>query len=358
MMTKQPKNIPFDLTTLPEFDNHTAVIGVSDTTIGLQGWISVHSVSLGPALGGTRFLAYESAEEALRDSLNLSRAMSYKCAMAGMQFGGGKGVMMYHPQLDRRQVLSRYAQVVDELRGLFKTGTDVGVSDADVVAMGEKTRHMLGLSPGDRGGLSTSSTAALGVYNAIKATCEYLYGRKSVEGVRISIKGVGKLGGELAVLLSLDGAILTVADIDNAQVERLQERLTIKAKVCDIDEIRTMPTQIYAPCALGAEFSVDAVRVVQAEAIVGGANNQLESELVGDLLWKKGVLYAPDYIANAGGLIYVADELEEGGFDLERVQRRVSNIADTLVGVYESASDLNMSTDRVAIDIAKKRIGQ
>ena len=275
--------------------------------------------------------------------------------MAGLSFGGGKGVIMNTSGLDKRAAFQRYALIVHELRGLFKTGTDVGIYDDDVQYMAKFTSNMLGVSPGERGKMSTSNVAALGVYYGIKASLRYKYGSDSLDKVTIGVKGVGKLGGELVRLLHEDGAALIVADIDSAKCQKLQnefERVTIAKST----EIHTLPMEVFSPCALGGEITSKKVKELKTSIVAGGANNQLAGDNVGELLHDYGVLYAPDYIVNAGGLIYVADELEPGGFNSKRVLDRTEAIGDTVWQVFRKAEDHNCATSVMATRIAEQRI--
>lgn len=328
---------------------------LDDEPSGLRAFIGIHNTNLGPALGGTRMKVYDSEEAAVQDVLGLSRAMSYKCALANLPFGGGKAVIMANGAKDRDQVLAAYARLVEKLRGLFKTGTDVGISDADVVNMARHTEHMLGVVAGDRGELTTGKTAALGVFHAIRATLSFLYGESDFHGRSIAIKGIGKLGGELARLVSEAGGRVIVSDVDEAACARLKRQLP-NADVVPNGQIHKQKVTIYAPCALGNEFTAESVAELQCEAVAGGANNQLANEKIGDELFKRHILYAPDYIANAGGLIYVADELEPGGFSRARVLSRTAAIENTMTAIFSEAKSQNKPTHRIADILALERI--
>lgn len=342
----------------PEFDNHEMLIAVSDKKSGLNGYIGVHSTLLGPALGGTRYQEYNSKEDAMRDALNLSKAMSFKCALAGLPYGGGKGVIFVpkNGTLTKPDMLAAYARMVENLRGLFKTGTDVGISDEEVRHMAQYTSHMLGVTEADRGELSTSSCASLGVFCSMKAALQVLFGSEDFIGRKIAIKGVGKLGGELARLVHEAGGDVTVADINPDNIQKLTT-LIPDIKVVDVDKIAHLDVDIYAPCALGAEFTHANVKKLHCKAVVGGANNQLYDETVGVTLHKRGILYVPDYIANGGGLIYVADELEPGGFNQQRVIERVHNIQHTVMDILTRAKQEAQPTSKIADAIAIERIG-
>ncbi len=341
----------------PEFENHEMVVAVTDEKTGLRGYIAIHNTNRGPALGGTRMQPYSSEEAAEKDVLNLSRAMSYKCALANLPYGGGKAVIIASEGMDRNGVLSAYARMVERLNGLFKTGTDVGIFDADVVHMSKDTRHMLGVVEADRGDLTTAKTAARGVFASMKAALQELYGSDTFADRKIAIKGVGKLGGELARLLREAGAEVYIADIDDAQVKKVSEQVPGSIAV-PLQEIHAQVVDIYAPCALGNEFSDEVIEALRCKAVVGGANNQLPNNSAGDKLFSKRILYAPDYIANAGGLIYVADELEPGGFSKERVIERTDAIQKTLSDIFGRSKTENKPTHLVADMIAEERMSK
>ncbi len=341
---------------LKEFDGHEMVLTLSDEETGFKGYISIHSTVLGPALGGTRMQAYKSEDSALRDVLNLSRAMSYKCALAGLPYGGGKGVIIAsNAGANRKRVLKSYARMVERMNGLFKTGTDVGIFDEDVVEMAKNTRHMLGVTKAERGNLSTSGVAALGVFVSMSTVLKILYGKDDFKGRTIAIKGVGKLGGELARLASEAGADVIVADIDRSRCLELKSKLK-NIKVVSVSKIYKQAVDIYAPCALGNEFTDNVIAELCCRSIVGGANNQLPDISAGDKIFDKGIIYAPDYIVNAGGLIYVADELEKGGFQKDRVIKRTNAIKETLRGVLSRSMKEKIPTYRIADKIAIERI--
>ena len=339
----------------PEFDNHEFVMAVSEEESGLKAFIAIHNTNRGPALGGTRMKAYVSEASAVQDVLNLSRAMSYKCALANLPYGGGKAVIMGNNQLDRAQVLTAYARLVEKLRGLFKTGTDVGISDQDVMHMAAATSHMLGVVAGDRGDLNTSNVAALGVFHGIKAVVRQLNGSASLVGQTVAIKGIGKLGGELTRLVLEAGGKVVVSDVNPAACIAI-EKLFPGLKIVDNKTIHQQEVDVYAPCALGNEFNVTTIPQLRCKAIVGGANNQLENTAAGDLLHKRNILYAPDYIANAGGLIYVADELEDTGFNKQRVLLRTAGIEETLGLIFEESKRQNLPSHIIADRLGLERM--
>lgn len=345
----------FDLNRFKEFDNHEMLMTISDAQSGLNGYIGIHNTNLGPALGGTRLRQYRSQTLAIRDALNLSKAMSYKCALAGLPFGGGKAVIVDTKGLDKKALLTAYSRMIENLGGLFKTGTDVGINDEDVSHMSTITKHVLGVTKADRGDMSTSKIAALGVFYSITASLNEVYGTSELKGRKINIKGVGKLGSELVKLLHAEGARIFISDIDLNKCQNLKEQYP-NINIVNNNMIFTIDSDVYAPCALGGEFTASNVKKIKTKIIAGGANNQLLNERVGDLIFSRNILYAPDYVANSGGLIYVADELEEDGFQLDRVLKRTLKIKDTLNEVFKMSKELQMSTNRIANDIAIKKL--
>jgi glutamate dehydrogenase/leucine dehydrogenase len=341
----------------PEFANHEMLIALTDADAGLIGYIGIHNTALGPALGGTRLQEYDTPNEALRDALNLSKAMSYKCALAGLPYGGGKGVI-FLPKggtYNRAAILTAYAKSVEKLRGLFRTGTDVGVSDQDVQHMAQSTSYMLGVSEADRGDLTTSGCAAQGVFYSIQATIEALYDSRDLSGRRVAIKGVGKLGGELARLLAEAGAEILIADTNADNIQKVLSAVP-EAKVLSVAQIAGQAVDVYAPCALGAEFTRDSIKKLRSRAICGGANNQLATPDVAQALHARGILYVPDYIANGGGLVYVADELEPGGFNQQRVRDRVEAVGQTVAEIIARSAQESLSPSVVADKVAEERM--
>ncbi len=349
----------FDPSSLKEFDGHEMVVLINDKATGLQGIVSLHSTALGPALGGTRMLPYPSNKAALRDVLNLSSAMSFKCALAGLPFGGGKAVIIDSPDslISKKEKLVAYARMIEKLGGIFKTGTDVGITDKDVAHMARHSKHMLGVSKADRGELTTSKLAALGVYYAIEVSLETVFGSESVKGRKVAVKGLGKLGGELVRLLYENGAILFVSDIDESKCRKIK-KLYPGVQVVGNKIITTLPVDVFAPCALGKELTSVSIKKIRSKIVAGGANNQLASDRVGDQLFDLGILYAPDYIANAGGLIYVADELENDGFQQKRVLERTANIKLTLREIFNQSQKTGIPTHKIANAIAIQRMSQ
>lgn len=340
-----------------ESGEHEFLMSLHDQESGLRAYVAIHNTNRGPALGGTRMVAYESDGAAIEDVLNLSRAMSYKNALANLPYGGGKGVILLDQQSDRRATLKAYSRLIDKLGGLIRTGTDVGISDSDVVLMGEESKYMLGLTDADRGDLTTGKTAALGVYCAMKASLRRLNGNNDFNGIKVAIKGAGKLGEELTRLITNSGGQVFISDINPERCNEVQQKYH-NVNVVHNDEVHKQHVDIYSPNALGNEFTVSNINQLNCRAIVGGANNQLADEETGNLIFQRGILYAPDYIVNAGGLIYVADELEPGGFNKHRVVERVEAIEGTLMDIFERAAQENIPNNQMADIVARSRIAK
>lgn len=343
------------LSQYPEYDGHEFVIFLRDEASGLDAVIAIHSRARGMAHGGTRVKQYDTEDGALRDALNLSHAMTNKSALADLPYGGAKGVISLPAgEYDKSKILAAYAERVSSLKGLFHTGTDVGLTDEDALFMSQHCPYILGTKTNPEG-YTTSKTAALGVLHAIKAAAQHKYGSADLTGKKVGVKGVGKLGAELVRLLHGEGAQLVVADINQQSAEALSQEYP-GVTVVSADEVTKTRLDIYAPCAMGSEFDAEVVAGLDCDIVCGGANNQLLNDEAGDLLFQKGILYAPDYIANAGGLIFICEELESDGFNLERLLSRVQSIGKTLSSIFERSEAQQLGTHRVADQIAKEKI--
>jgi leucine dehydrogenase len=328
---------------------------------GLYTIVAVHSTARGPSLGGCRMWTYGDTVEAMRDALRLSRAMTYKSAVAGLPLGGGKGVIKLPPGTpppqgdERRAVLLDFAETVDMLDGAYLTAEDVGTSEPDMETIAETTRHVTGLAVERGGSGDPSPWTALGVEAAIQVACERVFGSPSVEGRRIAVVGVGSVGGRLAELLAEDGAELVLADIDDSR-RTLADRLG--AEWTDPVSALTADVDVVAPCALGGVLDEETVPRLRASAIAGAANNQLAHEAVGELLAARGILWVPDFVANAGGVVNIAVELEPEGYDTARAETRVRAIADTVRTVLDHAEATRATPLAAAMEIARRRVAE
>lgn len=343
------------LNSVPEFDDHELVSILYDEVSGLFGIISIHNTNLGPATGGTRMRVYRSRLEAVRDSLALARAMTYKCAMAGVKFGGGKGVIMGDPKKKRPNLLRAYGARVDFFGGHFTTGPDMGITDDDAKEMARSTKYVLGQNDKAGSHEGTSAMAALGVFYAVEVCVKNYFGDSKLANRIFAVKGVGQLGSSLVGHLVERGANVLIADIDVDQVRRVKSRYP-QVKIVDPETIHQVDVDVFCPCANGGDLSTRAIKKIKAPIIVGGANNQLTEPRVGELLYREGRLFAPDYIVNAGGLINIVDELEPGGYSRVRVLERIEGIRDTLQNILDLSRQTNRPTNFVADQIAEKKI--
>jgi len=315
---------------------HEQVVRFTDATTGLLGYVAIHSTALGPALGGTRFHPYPDESAAVGDALRLSTAMSYKNALAGLAHGGGKAVIVGDPATDKRPDLLRaYGRVIESLGGRYVTACDSGTTVADMDVIDQTCRFVTGRSP-QRGGAGDSSVlTAFGLYQAMKAAAEVRWGEPSLAGRLVGVRGAGKVGAALVEHLLADGARVVVSDVDPARVARVLAHHPQVRPATDNDALVAEPLDVYSPCSLGAELD-DAVAARLTAAIVcGGANNQLVHPGVARMLADRGVLYAPDFLVNSGGVIQVADELQ--GYDPARARAAAAKIGDTTREVLTAA---------------------
>src|SRR5437870_7714353 len=334
---------------LAEHD-HEQVSFAYESSCGYRGIIAIHSTGLGPALGGTRFWNYGTDEEALVDCLRLARGMTYKAAVAGLNLGGGKSVILGDNRTTRREALSRaHGRHVESLKGRYITAEDVGTGTSDMEYIKAETNHVTGLigKSGD-----PSPVTAYGVYRGMKACARYRYGSDSLAGKAVALRGCGSVGYHLAKLLFAEGADITCTDIDPRRVKREAEERGAKAVAADA--IYDVRANIFAPCALGAVINDDTVQRLQVEIVAGAANNQLAEDRHGDLLERRGMTYAPDYVINGGGLDHLNAELH--GWAPERARSKAGEIYDTLLRVFEIAREEGVPTYRAADRLAEQRI--
>ncbi len=331
---------------------HEQVSVWSDAEAGYRGVIAIHNTVLGPALGGTRMWHYESDLEALIDVLRLSRGMTYKAALAGLNLGGGKSVILGDPKTRNREPIFRaHGRHVQALCGRYITAEDVGTSTTDMELIRQETDHVVGLA--GRSG-DPSPVTALGVYRGMKACAKVAYGDDGLSGKTVTVQGTGHVGYYLCKHLHEEGAKLIVSDVDDVKVKRVVDEFGAVA-VAPRD-IYGADADIFAPCALGAVINDDTIEVLKVDIIAGAANNQLEGERHGDQLHEMDIIYAPDYAINAGGLINVNAEVE--GWDLDRSHKKASEIYDTILHIVQLAREQGIPTYHAADELAEQRLAE
>ncbi|MDX9886630.1 Glu/Leu/Phe/Val dehydrogenase dimerization domain-containing protein [Thauera sp.] len=341
---------------LSDFADHEQVVFVSDDKSGLKAIIAVHNSNLGPALGGCRMWPYASEDEAIRDVLRLSRGMTYKSAMAKLKLGGGKSVIIGNPRTHKTpELLAAFARALEQLNGRYIAAEDSGTSVADMKYMARFTRHVAGIhdKPSDAGTRSgdPSPATAYGTFIGIKAAVKERLGRDSLEGLRVAVQGVGNVGFDLARQLKEAGVQLWVTDIHREPL--VQAGKELGATVVAPDEIFGLDVDVFAPCALGAILNDTTIPQLRAKIVAGAANNQLAEARHGVELMKRGILYAPDYVINAGGIVDVYHE--RIGFDRAVLLKHIEGIHDNLMEVFERAREEERPTGEVADAIAEER---
>lgn len=341
------------LTYMEEYDYEQLVV-CQDKNSGLKAFIAIHDTTLGPALGGLRMWTYNSESEAIEDALRLARGMTYKNAAAGLNLGGGKAVIIGDPKKDKNPAKFRaFGRYVESLNGRYITAEDVGTKEEDMDLIHLETDFVTGTSTTDgSSGGDPSPVTAYGIYKGIKASAKEAFGDDSLEGKTIAVQGVGNVAFTLCEHLHKEGAKLIVTDINKDAVNRAVE--AFDAKAVDPDDIYSVDCDIYSPCALGATINDETLAVLKAKVIAGSANNQLKTEKHGEIIHEKGIVYAPDYVINSGGVINVADELI--GYNQERALKKVEGIYDILLNVFEISKKENIPTAIAADRMAEERI--
>lgn len=331
---------------------HEQVVICNEPAAGYKGIIAIHNTTLGPALGGTRFWNYASDDEAIIDALRLARGMTYKAAVAGLNLGGGKSVIIGDNRTKKREAILRaHGRFVESLRGRYITAEDVGTSVDDMEWIRMETQYVTGIYGGSG---DPSPVTAFGTYRGIKAAAKAKYGDDSLEGKTVAVQGLGHVGSYLCGMLNDDGAKLVVTDIDKDRVATVRD--SFGAKTVAPDEIYDVKADVFAPCALGAVVNDETLPKFSFDIVAGAANNVLAAPRHGDELHAKGILYAPDYVINAGGLINVYGELN--GWSAERAKRKAGEIYETLIQLFELADDEGIPTHQAADRLAERRIDQ
>jgi leucine dehydrogenase len=324
-----------------------------DKSTGLRAIIAIHDTTLGPALGGCRMYPYATEEEAMVDVLRLARGMTYKAAASGLNLGGGKSVIIADPRTDKSEALFRsFGRYIETLGGRYIVAEDVGTSTEDANYIRVETSHVVGVDVTRGGSGDPSPLTALGVRQGMRACAEAVFGTTSLEGRVVAVQGVGHVGYHLCRLLHEDGASLIVTDTESAAVERVVKEFG--AKAVELDEILTIPCDIFAPCALGAVLNDGTIPALRCSIVAGSANNVLAESHHGEALSERGILYAPDYVINAGGLINVADELE--GYNERRAVKRVMRIEESIRRIIAISRRDGVPTNVAADTLALERI--
>ncbi len=334
---------------------HEQVVYCHDEATGLKAIIAIYSTALGPALGGTRFYPYADEQDALDDVLNLSKGMAYKAALAGLDLGGGKAVIIGDPTRIKTEALLRaYGRFVQSLNGRYYTACDVGTFSEDMDHIARECSFVTGRTVAHGGAGDSSVLTAFGVFQGMRAAAETTWGAPTLSGRTVGVAGVGKVGHHLVTHLVEDGASVVVTDVNPAALARVQAQHPDVRVVPDADALVAAELDVYAPCALGGALTDDVVTTLSARIVCGAANNQLAHEGIEKSLQDHGILYAPDYMVNAGGLIQVADELE--GFSFDRAKQRATKIFDTTKQVFELASDEGVPPAVAADRLAERRM--
>lgn len=339
---------------LVDFDNHEQVVYCSDKASGLKAIIAVHSTALGPAAGGCRFWGYASDEAALKDVLRLSKGMTYKNAMAGLKLGGGKGVIIGDPKsLKSDDLFKAFGTAVNNLNGRYYTAEDVNITTGDMAIVNQSTEFVSGLE-GKSG--NPGPFTALGTFLGIKAAVKFKLGKDDLTGIKVAVQGLGSVGYSLCEKLHNAGAELIVTDINQVALDKAAAELN--ATVVGLDEIYSQDVDVFSPCALGASIDDNSIAQLKAVIIAGCANNQLAEARHDQILLEKGILYAPDYVINAGGIINVALEIYPEPYCADSATKLVENIYHTLMNVFETAAAQNMPTGLIADQMARDIIAK
>lgn len=335
--------------------DYEQVVFCHDRASGLKAIIAIHNTVLGPALGGLRMWPYKTEEEALEDALRLARGMTYKNAAAGLNYGGGKAVVIGDPKRDKSEALFRaFGRYVESLNGRYITAVDVGTTVEDMDIIHEETDYVTGVSPAFGSSGNPSPVTAYGIFIGMKAACKEAFGTDDLQGKTVAVQGVGNVAYHLCKYLHEEGASLIVTDINKAAVQRAVSEFG--AKAVDAEEIYSVSCDVFSPCALGGIINDETIPQLKAKVIAGSANNQLKEERHGEMLHEKGIVYAPDYVINAGGVINVADELN--GYNRERALKKVEGIYHSLTEIFKISKEENISTARAADELAERRIEQ
>jgi len=336
------------------FNDHEQIVFCNDKDTGLKAIIGIHNTVLGPALGGTRMWNYKTEWDALNDVLRLSRGMSFKSAITGLNLGGGKAVIIGDAKTQKTpELMKRFGEFVHSLSGKYITAEDVGMETADMDLVREVTPYVTGISESRGGAGNPSPITAYGVFMGMKAASKYTFGSDNLEGRTVLVQGIGHVGEVLVEHITNEGGKVIISDINEGRLEQVSKKYG--AEIYRGDDVYSTPIDIYAPCALGATIDNTTINKLQAKVIAGAANNQLADENIhGALLQEKGIVYAPDFLINAGGIINVYAELENYG--KQEIIRKTENIYDTTLEIMRTAETSDITTHQAALKIALERI--
>jgi leucine dehydrogenase len=336
------------------FDDHEQIVFCNDKDTGLKAIIGIHNTVLGPALGGTRMWQYNNEWEALNDVLRLSRGMTFKSAITGLNLGGGKAVIIGDAKTQKTpELMRRFGEFVHSLGGRYITAEDVGMTTGDMDTVREVTPYVTGISESKGGAGNPSPITAYGVFMGMKAAAKFQYGSDILEEKNVFVQGIGNVGEALVEHLVNEGANVTITDINQDRLEEVRSKYGVK--IYGGNDIYSEAMDIYAPCALGATVNDDTIYKLQAKVVAGAANNQLADENKhGKILQERGIVYAPDFLINAGGIINVYAELEDYG--RQEIMRKTENIYNTTLEILDKAKANNVTTHTAALHIAKERI--
>jgi leucine dehydrogenase len=336
------------------FDNHEQIVFCNDEETGLKAIIGIHNTNLGPALGGTRMWNYKNEAEALQDVLRLSRGMSYKAAITGLELGGGKAVIIGDAKTQKTDALMRrFGEFVHSLGGKYYTAEDMGMETRDMDIVREVTPYVTGISESNGGAGNPSPITAYGVYMGMKAAAKYKFGTDNLAGKKILVQGIGHVGEDIVAYAAKEGAKIIISDINKELLEKVSKKYG--ATIHHDLDIYGLDVDIYAPCAMGATINDNTIDRLKAKVIAGAANNQLFDEVKhGKMLRDKGIAYAPDFLINAGGIINVFAEI--GKYGKEEIMKRTENIYNTTLDIFKLSEEKQITSHQAAFDIAQARI--
>ncbi|UFH36963.1 leucine dehydrogenase [Flavobacterium acetivorans] len=338
------------------FDDHEQVVFCNDKDTGLKAIIGIHNSVMGPALGGTRMFNYATEWDALNDVLRLSRGMTYKAAITGLDIGGGKAVILGDAKTQKTpELMRKFGEFVHSLSGRYITAEDVGMETSDMDIVRDVTPYVTGISESRGGSGNPSPVTAYGVYMGMKAAAKQQFGSDVLAGKKVLVQGIGHVGETLVDYLTKEGAVVTIADINQEKLNEVSSKYN--AQIFTGADLYAADVDIYAPCAMGATINDDTVYKINAKVIAGAANNQLANENIhGAILQERGILYAPDFLINAGGIINVYAEIAH--YDKAEIMRRTENIYNTTLEIFDYAIKNGMTTHQAALTIAQNRIDQ